>query len=596
MRIEQDLFMRANQISCSLFANNFGFFTHNLYHKYCFLYLVHIYLQITNLIIVKKYIRKIFTKKEGIKMNKLKKISAIIGASVLTFTGTCFGSAIAPNISLLSQNSITAEAANVYCEYSDSYGTWKFELGEYATNGTSIHNAKLSIYSFTPKSTSVLNYVAIPQTINNCKVTIDRKTYTINNAKVTDIYPSAFMKSNIKSIFIPSTVKNIQSSAFKECKNLTTVTFGNDSNLEHICNSAFDSCISLKSIVIPNRVKWIDAHAFDNCTNLTNITLPSSLSSIEEAVFRNCSALSNITIPSNVRYLKSNAFTNCTSLRNINCNPNYLEAYGWNSTKSDSTFINCRSLATINNKNIIRNGEVDKEFCNIFNNLNYGDVQIIDNAMKTYIRTIAQNEIINNNCKNDYDKVKALSDYICKRVEYDYESENNIRNHSDYSIFMNDKTVCEGYAQGFALLAQSIGIETYIVHSNSHAWNIVKINNKYYHIDVTWIDGDSSTDNDYKWFLADDEFVKKETKDHSKWDMISNCTMYTKDYKDISKPKCTIKHGDGNCDGYVNKTDYYLLRDYISKRNPKIENIYMFDMNGDGKVDSTDLSYLALSV
>lgn len=52
---------------------------------------------------------------------------------------------------------------------------------------------------------------------------------------------------------------------------------------------------------------------------------------------------------------------------------------------------------------------------------------------------------------------------------------------------MNDSTICEGYAKGYNLLLKAAGIESFYVHSNSHAWNIVKLGNQYFHVDTTWM-------------------------------------------------------------------------------------------------------------
>ena len=60
---------------------------------------------------------------------------------------------------------------------------------------------------------------------------------------------------------------------------------------------------------------------------------------------------------------------------------------------------------------------------------------------------------------------------------------------SIYSVFCMDKTVCAGYAKALQYLLNLCGIECTYVTSETHAWNLIKLEGEYYHIDVTWGDG-----------------------------------------------------------------------------------------------------------
>lgn len=59
---------------------------------------------------------------------------------------------------------------------------------------------------------------------------------------------------------------------------------------------------------------------------------------------------------------------------------------------------------------------------------------------------------------------------------------------------MYRKSVCEGFALAFANVLNRLGIPCGIVTGYSsldgtfgaHAWNIVELDRKYYHLDVTW--------------------------------------------------------------------------------------------------------------
>jgi hypothetical protein len=101
---------------------------------------------------------------------------------------------------------------------------------------------------------------------------------------------------------------------------------------------------------------------------------------------------------------------------------------------------------------------------------------------------------------DDYAKELALHDYLIKQVVYDYDSL-SMRNppneiYSAYGALINNKAVCSGYAHAMKLLLDRCGIDCLIVTGDStipdsnssvgHAWNIVKIKQQFYHLDVTW--------------------------------------------------------------------------------------------------------------
>ena len=92
--------------------------------------------------------------------------------------------------------------------------------------------------------------------------------------------------------------------------------------------------------------------------------------------------------------------------------------------------------------------------------------------------------------KNKYKKVKFFNDKLCKWIKY---SVNSALNQNCYSAFVNKKTVCAGYSMAFELLCNLSGIECLCVTSTEHQWNLVKLNGKWYNIDVTWSDNDADS-------------------------------------------------------------------------------------------------------
>ena len=94
-----------------------------------------------------------------------------------------------------------------------------------------------------------------------------------------------------------------------------------------------------------------------------------------------------------------------------------------------------------------------------------------------------------------YDIIKNAHDWIVMNTQYDETlSEPNIRD--IYGVFENGVAVCAGYANAFKYILDRAGISCIYVPGDatnekgteSHAWNYVKINDKWYFVDCTWDD------------------------------------------------------------------------------------------------------------
>ncbi|MCH5143430.1 MAG: leucine-rich repeat protein, partial [Clostridiales bacterium] len=130
----------------------------------------------------------------------------------------------------------------------------------------------------------------------------------------------AFMYcASLESISIPESVTKVGNFAFEYCTNLTSVEFGENSQLASISCGMFEKCSSLKSIKVPDSVTYINDNAFEYCTNLESVTFGenSQLNYIGELVFDACTNLKSIKIPDGVLYLGGYAFGLCTSLESV---------------------------------------------------------------------------------------------------------------------------------------------------------------------------------------------------------------------------------------------------------------------------------------
>ena len=120
----------------------------------------------------------------------------------------------------------------------------------------------------------------------------------------------------------------------------------------------------------------------------------------------------------------------------------------------------------------------------------------------------AVNNIVNKakGYKSDYEKEQFVAYYLSKNVKYDYKAYNKYKKtnkwtdslaltQSSYSALVNKKTFCAGYSSAFKYIMDTLNIDSYVIggvgkrfgSSGEHAWNLVKLDDGYYNLDITWI-------------------------------------------------------------------------------------------------------------
>ena len=136
--------------------------------------------------------------------------------------------------------------------------------------------------------------------------------------------------------------------------------------------------------------------------------------------------------------------------------------------------------------------------------------------------------------KTDYQKVKAIHDYICDNTDYDYDNLNDNEQKikfTAYGALCTGKAVCQGYAVAFYRMCKEAGLPVRIItgtgNGGPHAWNIVKIGSNaraagsYYNIDCTWDGQDAETR--YTYFLLNE----KDFVDHTREEEYNTSEFHT---------------------------------------------------------------------
>ena len=172
--------------------------------------------------------------------------------------------------------------------------------------------------------------------------------YTINSS--TDFHATYYTDEEFvkialsKGVYLgilnlaPYPMTTIPQQAFSQMSNITTVYLPN--TLKEIKACAFEYT-GIKEIVIPEGVTKIENGAFASCSALTSITIPSTVTHIGSAVFYYCTSLQSITLPASLMHI-SEPLGNVTIIRVEGEIPNAEVIEVW------ETFYGCSDNLVIN--------------------------------------------------------------------------------------------------------------------------------------------------------------------------------------------------------------------------------------------------------
>lgn len=352
-------------------------------------------------------------------------------------------------------------------------------------------------------------------------------------------------------------------------------------NLDDLKNSDFliqnGKLISYRgsdaTVTVPNTVTAISSLAFYNNSKVKAVILPSSVVSVEKYAFYNCAALRTISFPKTVTSLADKMLYNCSKITNFVA-PKASKAYQYaknkdlavtttNKTqfacsrvyllsgdKDTIPLLNCISSVKWKSKkskivSVNQNGKITAK------KKGTTTIEATANGKKyrykvtVYGKEIGKrvNQIIKSVIKKDmtnYQKVLAVHNWMIRNVKYDYYS--LMRgyvpsvSHTAKGALIKKVAVCDGYSHAFQMVMQKLKIPCRFVTGSSdgvgHAWNMVKLSGKWYHIDVTFDDPIiNGTNNNktpyYTYFLKSSSVMKK-----------------THNFKASRYPKCTSKKYD----------------------------------------------------
>lgn len=115
---------------------------------------------------------------------------------------------------------------------------------------------------------------------------------------------------------------------------------------------------------------------------------------------------------------------------------------------------------------------------------------------------------------NEHEKVKVIHDWIVSKLEYDQ----SLSKYTAYEGLITGEAVCQGYSLlGYKMLKEAgitVRIAEGTVNTGDHAWNMVKLGDNWYHLDLTWDDPVSqdqtkqSRSISYRYYLKTDKQLR----------------------------------------------------------------------------------------
>lgn len=140
--------------------------------------------------------------------------------------------------------------------------------------------------------------------------------------------------------------------------------------------------------------------------------------------------------------------------------------------------------------------------------ISYVNIQYADNAEQMNFVTGKLDKILKqlgiNSETPTLEKIQLIHDWICDNIKY---SKDDSLGNSVYQALITHETKCMGYSLLFYMLARSSGLDVHIVTSVDHAWNMIKLDDKWYSIDTT---SDATTFSHY--------FYLSKIRNHAKFD------------------------------------------------------------------------------
>lgn len=159
---------------------------------------------------------------------------------------------------------------------------------------------------------------------------------------------------------------------------------------------------------------------------------------------------------------------------------------------------------------IYSNGQIDVEVSHKYTE------QIISEINRVVSDVIKELDLKN---KSKEEQVSLIHNYILEKTIYDKEAADEkyspYDSTSGYGALIEGYAVCSGYADAMAIFLDVLNIPNIKISSENHVWNLVNIDNKWLHVDLTWDDVEIDKYKNNYFLITTDKLLEQDNKEHS---------------------------------------------------------------------------------
>lgn len=373
-------------------------------------------------------------------------------------------------------------------------------------------------------------------------------SFSIVSGKVVTADDSVFSKLDPSVVNQPYDSNDfvIQNGVLVSYKGVATVVEVPDTVTE-IASLAFYNNSKVKVVIVPSSVKHIGKYAIANCSSLKYVVIPKETESLGKQIVYKCSKFTNFVAPKDSKAYQYAKDGNQIVVTTPNTQFEYKQIFllagdkeklpllnnlnnvKWKSSKKSVASVSSSGSITAKKKGtatVTATVGGTKYSCK---------VTVYPKTVKKRVNQIVKS-VIRGKMSN-YEKIKAVHNWMIRNVKYDYDGLMSGKlpkiSHTAKGALLKKVAVCDGYAYAFQMVMKKIGVPCRFVVGRSdgvgHAWNMVKLSGKWYHVDVTFddpiVNGSNKNKTPYYTFFLKSSSVMKKT--HT--------------WKKSKYPKCTSK-------------------------------------------------------